>query len=109
MPMSLASIAERVTEEELVPVQYQARFRGPGRAARVEHILKSRFYLGEFEWAKKTFAGKHEALFTSEEWAAVQRTFNGVPAPVRADHCEAPLAGLRGAASAAVRSRSSAR
>ncbi|MEI9937447.1 MAG: recombinase family protein [Pseudomonadota bacterium] len=90
--MSLASIAERAIEEELVPVQHQTRFRG--RAARVEHILKSRFYLGEFEWADKTFAGKHEALFTSEEWTALQRTFNGVPAPLRADQCAAPLAGL---------------
>jgi hypothetical protein len=92
--MSLASIAERAIEEELVPVQHQARFRGPGRAARVERILKSRFYLGEFEWAEKTFAGKHEALFASDEWTALQRTFNGVPAPLRADHCTAPLAGL---------------
>jgi hypothetical protein len=33
-------------------------------------------------------------LFTSEEWTALQRTFNGVPAPPRADHCAAPLAGL---------------
>lgn len=62
--MSLASIAECSIEEELVPTQHQARCRGPGRAARVEHVMKSRFYLDEFEWAEKTYAGKHEALFT---------------------------------------------
>ena len=55
-----------------------------GCAPRAEQILKSRFYLGQFEWADKTFAGKHEALFTSEEWPALQQTLNGVPALLRA-------------------------
>lgn len=36
------------------------------RAARVEHILKSRFYLGEFEWVEKNY-GKHEAAGWPDE------------------------------------------
>jgi site-specific DNA recombinase len=91
---SLAVIAETVLEEELVPEYHRARFEGPGRVARVEHILKSRFYVGEFEWSGKVYPGKHEPLFSLREWEALQRTFNGVPAPLRADNSAAPLAGL---------------
>jgi len=91
---SLALIADKVLEEGLIPERYRQRFRGPGRAARVEHILKSRFYVGEFEWGGNVYPGKHQALFTLEEWLALQGTFGGVPAPLRADNNNAPLAGM---------------
>ena len=69
---ALDAIASIVIEEDLVPRKNQRRFRGAGRKSGVERVLKDVFYRGDFVWSGKLYRGKHEAVFTPEEWNAIQ-------------------------------------
>jgi hypothetical protein len=48
----------------------------------IEHILKHEFYAGWFTWRDEQYRGKHETVFTADEWARLQETF-GKRAPYR--------------------------
>lgn len=68
--------------------------RGSGRHKRVEQILKSPFYMGEFDWQGQRYQGKHEPVCTQAEWKRLQETFNGKHAPHRATKSDAAFAGF---------------
>jgi site-specific DNA recombinase len=93
--LSLKAIAEQIAREDLGVSQHELRgFRGTGRHKRVEQILKSPFYMGEFKWRGQQYQGKHEPVFTHAEWKRLQETFDGKHAPHRADQSDAALAGF---------------
>ena len=41
----------------------------------VEHVLKHEFYAGWFSWRDERYRGKHEPVFTADEWERLQATF----------------------------------
>ncbi len=49
------------------------------RAVDVEQILKHEFYAGWFVWRDERYRGKHEPVFTQEEWTRLQATFGRAP------------------------------
>ena len=48
-------------------------------ASDIEHIIKHEFYAGWFTWRDERYRGKHEAVFTADEWARLQATFTRGP------------------------------
>ncbi|MBI1948626.1 MAG: recombinase family protein [Deltaproteobacteria bacterium] len=44
-------------------------------AGDIEHILKHEFYAGWFSWRDERYRGKHEPVFTQDEWERLQATF----------------------------------
>ena len=44
-------------------------------AGDIEHILKHEFYSGWFTWRDERYRGKHEPVFTQDEWERLQGTF----------------------------------
>ena len=44
-------------------------------AGDVERILKDEFYAGWFTWRDERYRGKHDPIFTADEWAALRATF----------------------------------
>jgi DNA invertase Pin-like site-specific DNA recombinase len=48
-------------------------------AGDVEAIIKHEFYAGWFTWRDERYRGKHEAIFTADEWATLQATFGRGP------------------------------
>jgi hypothetical protein len=91
---SFAAIADRVLEEGLVPPRHQRSFRGGPGAGRAEAILKNPFYVGRFVWRGVEYIGKHERVFTQEEWDELQATFGIGPASGRIVRREATFAGF---------------
>ncbi len=45
------------------------------RRSEVEFILKHEFYVGWFTWRGERFRGKHEIVFSADEWERLQATF----------------------------------
>lgn len=45
------------------------------RASEVDKILKHEFYAGAFVWRGERYHGKHEPVFTRQEWERLQATF----------------------------------
>lgn len=41
----------------------------------VDHFLKQEFYAGWFTWRDERYRGKHEPVFTADEWDRLQATF----------------------------------
>lgn len=69
------AIADVVLAEGLVPPKSAYRFRGAGRAAAVEKLLKNPFFIGEFRWGGELYRGNHEAVLTRAEWDRMEATF----------------------------------
>jgi site-specific DNA recombinase len=44
-------------------------------AGDIEAILKHEFYAGYFTWRDERYRGKHEPIFSAEEWARLESTF----------------------------------
>jgi site-specific DNA recombinase len=50
------------------------------RASEVDQLLKHEFYAGYFVWRGERYQGKHEPVFTRQEWERLQATFgDGAP------------------------------
>jgi site-specific DNA recombinase len=74
---SLEAIADTVMKEGL----WNALGRRRRRVLKgdVERLLKDEFYVGWFTWRDERYRGKHETLFTIDEWNKLQATFNRAP------------------------------
>ncbi len=68
---SFDRLCEVVLEEGLVPVERRAKF----HKSMVEKVLKSPFYMGEFDFLGERHQGKHTPLVSQALWEAVQETF----------------------------------
>lgn len=73
--LSLEAIAEAMRADARIPARSRSRFRGVGRKEAVSRILNDVIYRGDFVWREKQYTGKHEAVFSREEWEAIQATF----------------------------------
>jgi site-specific DNA recombinase len=91
---SFKAIAATVTKENLVPSHKRRPFEQAAAAAKVEQLLKNPFCMGTFEWNHGTYPGTHEPVFSASQWAALQATFQGTPAPLRIVKRDAALAGF---------------
>jgi site-specific DNA recombinase len=69
------SIAETVLAEGLVPERSRTGFKGARGAGRVQAILTNPFYVGVVRWRGEEYQGKHEPIFTRQEWDELQATF----------------------------------
>jgi site-specific DNA recombinase len=71
---SLEAIGEAVVSEGL----WAALGKRNRRVLRgdVEHVLKHEFYAGWFTWRDERYRGKHEPVFSADEWERLQATFN---------------------------------
>jgi site-specific DNA recombinase len=74
---SLEAIGEVVVKEGL----WTALGRKNRRVLRgdVERFLKDEFYVGWFTWRDERYRGKHETVFSVDEWERLQATFNRAP------------------------------
>ncbi len=41
----------------------------------IEHLLKHEFYAGWFTWREERYRGKHDTVFSADEWERLQGTF----------------------------------
>lgn len=70
---SLEAIAKAVVNEgHWRALGRKDRRLGPGS---VEHLLKHEFYAGWFTWRDERYRGKHEPVFSADEWERLQGTF----------------------------------
>jgi site-specific DNA recombinase len=49
----------------------------PVPVSTVHAVLRTRLYMGEFEWNGRVYEGKHQALVSRELWERVQRVLDG--------------------------------
>lgn len=64
---------------------FKDKFGNPYRARKFEEILKNIFYIGDFMWAGKRYAGKHKPLINKRLFYLVQDKFKKTDKPVRND------------------------
>ncbi len=82
---SLARIREKCLEEGLVPAWLVAKY----HHSTVEKHLKQDFYAAisqphdgfcsQFVWRNKWYEGKHEPIYSADEWAGLQESFKERP------------------------------
>jgi site-specific DNA recombinase len=76
--LSLSAIAKRVVDEGLWSAA--GRRRKTVNAGHIQRLLTDPFYVGRFVWRDKEYVGKHQPMFTEQEWNELQATF-GKTAP----------------------------
>lgn len=74
---SLEAIGDVVVKEGL----WAALGRRNRRVLRgdVERLLKDEFYVGWYTWRDERYRGKHDTVFTIDEWQRLQATFGRAP------------------------------
>lgn len=88
---SLDRLREIVMEEGLVPAGRCATF----HKSTVEKMLKSPFYMGEFNFAGERHQGKHDPMVSTALWRSVQETFRSKTTPnYRVRHKSGSLSGF---------------
>ncbi len=71
---SLKEVGACLLSERLVPDIHTTKFRGPrSGAALIDAILKNPFYMGRFCWQGVWYDGKHEPVFTQQQWDSIQQ------------------------------------
>jgi hypothetical protein len=73
---SLYAIRKQVIAEKLVPLEGRAKYHVSG----IDRRLKSKFYIGRFDWRGVEYTGMHELFVPDELFWAVQATF-GIKSP----------------------------
>ena len=77
---SLDSLGQKMYAEG-----FKDKYGKPYRARKFEEILKNVFYIGDFMWAGKRYAGKHKALVGKKLFYQVQDKFIKTDKPVKND------------------------